>query len=434
MKKIDYFLEALESGLYKRRAWVISVFSIINEGPDDWKKDPYPYRLVQTPTGFFFVNPNDISELVNIVDYVKDSPLLTYKTLISLKAKQLLNLTKDITTTAGQILINYVLFIYPFKDKVTFVEGRFSPGYAENLLLDRLTDDVPEPDLENKELIYVSEYLQFCDAAFYLSGFAQTCVPGASPKSIVPAPGIHELRNRLIEENKERLHDPAVIAKIDKELVAYDTEYLKGDISTGFLIKPKAMNIVRKKMFGMHGAETGLEEKVEVDLIKNSLSEGWDVSKFPVMNNSLRAGSFNRGALTMLGGESVKWLLRASSNISVTVDDCGSLLGNVRVIPSDSKFKYVGFSIVDNKKIIKLTKENISEYYGKSVVMRGPMFCQQESTDFCKTCVGDRLSSHPTGLSTAVSEYGSSFLYIFMSGAHSKALLLSKMNYKEALT
>ena len=83
--------------------------------------------------------------------------------------------------------------------------------------------------------------------------------------------------------------------------------------------------------------------------ITKSLAEGWDITKFPEMMDGSRAGSYSRGAETMLGGEQVKWLLRTSSNMRITQKDCGSRLGyRMQVTPTTIK-QLVGFSIVDNK-------------------------------------------------------------------------------------
>ena len=247
------------------------------------------------------------------------------------------------------------------------------------------------------------------------------------------APGIKELKEKLLEENKDRLHDPAVIAKIQSELIAYDRAYLKGDPGENFLISGKSFNVVRSKLFGMHGAEVGLEEGVDVDLIKNSLSQGWDISKFDAMNNSLRAGSFNRGAQTMLGGESVKWLLRASSNISVTGEDCGTRLGKVVEVDNDNYKRLEGFYSIKKRGDMLIDKANSSTLVGKRLMVRSPMYCKFDKTDYCAHCVGKRLSENPTGLSIAVSEYGSAFLAMFLKMAHGKQLTTARMDYKKAI-
>jgi hypothetical protein len=441
MNKAQFFLAAMRAEEFRRRAWVISAFSLIKEDPEAWKKEPYAYRIVQTPSGHFFVDPEIGNELTMISDAKAGEPIFSVVEHIALKTGEVPKLITAITTTYGRLLFNYTVVIYPFGMKIPYLNEQVTPNQMESIILERLKDDPVEGDvispitrsMEGRD-IYVSEYLKFCDAMFYLAGFTQLCVPAGTPKSMIPAPGIKQLREKLIAENAERLHDPAVIAKIDAELVAYDRAYLKDDLSMGFLIGKKSFDIVRKKQFGMHGAETGLSEGVEVELIQRSLSEGWDIAKFPAMNNSLRAGSYNRGAQTMLGGESVKWLLRASSNITVKADDCGSRLGNVVQIDGKNIDFLIGFHVVTTEgSVLVPDEETAKKYVGKTVMVRSPMYCQLEKTDFCKCCVGERLAANPTALSAAISEYGSAFLSIYMAAAHGKALQLAHMDFKTAI-
>ena len=56
MNKTDYFLKAIQAGLFKKKAWVISAFSIIAEDPNIHKEDRYLYRLVQNTVGHFFIS------------------------------------------------------------------------------------------------------------------------------------------------------------------------------------------------------------------------------------------------------------------------------------------------------------------------------------------------------------------------------------------
>jgi hypothetical protein len=451
MNRAAYFIAAMKAEMFRNRAWVFTAFSIIQEAPDAWKKDPYAYRLVQTPTGVFFVDPNKNLELAPLEDAVPNTPPFTVKERLLIRAgnsdnqPQVLadipNLKgKDIETTYGNLLANWMCLAYPFGGKVPYLEGRFSPGMLEALILPRLKDsDDPigkegwQGEGRNEKYLYVDEYLKFTDAMFYLAGFASLWVPAGTKKSLLAPPGVIELRNKLIEENRERLSDPAVVAKISKQLQEYDMEFLKGDDSLNYMISKKSFEVVRAKKFLMHGAETGLSEGIDVDLIQNSLSEGWDVNKFPAMNNSLRAGSFNRGAQTMLGGESVKWLLRASMNINITEDDCGSTLGNKVFLTEKDLKRYQGFTIVTEAGLVKLTEETIPQYLHKEVIVRSSMYCKLPETDLCKTCVGERLAANPTAASSAVSEYGSAFLALYMKAAHGKALTLAKLNYKTAL-
>jgi hypothetical protein len=434
MKKLDFFLAAMDALEYRRKNWVISAFALIQESVDAWKENPYAYRIVQTPTGYFFVDPKNGLQLTKIEDAKPGVPLFGIYERVSLKAGMIKNLHIDVETRYTQVLVNYITLVFPFGDKLPFMTGKIKVSNVEDLIIDKLQDIPPEGTARDPSLIYVDEFLKFNDAMSFLEQFTQLAVPAASPKSMVAAPGIMELKAKLIEENKDRLYDPAVIAKIDEALIAFDKEYLKGDVSQGFMINQKSYD-VRKRMFAMMGAETGLAESVNVELIQNSLEQGWDISKFPAMNNSLRAGSFNRGAQTMLGGEAVKWLFRASSNLSVTQDDCGSVLGNKLMVKESNLKRLVGFSVIVGGKPVKVaTIDDAKKYLGQVVKVRSPMYCNLDKTDYCKVCVGDRLAAHPKALSVAMAEYGSAFLGIFMSAMHGKKLSVAKMDIMETMS
>jgi hypothetical protein len=456
MNKHDYFLAACKAHEFRRRAWVISAFSTIHEDADTWKKDPYPYRIVQTRTAYFFVNPENTSELIQLEDCDPTLPPFDRKEKFLMHPGDIPNYADhepaDLVTSYGQYLFNWIMFAYPFDAKIRYQSGRISPSDIEQMILPRLQDDptpvlpnavpaqtwhtqTPVTEISNPEQspIYVKEYLVMADAAFYLAGFTQLWVPAATRKVMTAPPGIAEFKAALLEKYKDRLHDPAVIAKIDAELIKYDSEYLKGDEGEGFLIESKGRKVVRRKLFLMAGAEAGLGDGIDVDLIQNSLSEGWDIDKFPIMNDTLRAGSYNRGAETMLGGEAVKWLLRASSNMMVTQADCGTNLGVPVVLDDSKKSKYMGFSVVTGEGHDTLTEESFGNYLGQKVMIRSPMFCRLEKTDYCAVCVGPRLAMNPTALSSAVSEYGSKFMLLFMKKMHGTQLALAHMDYRAVI-
>lgn len=434
MNKLDLFLAAMAAEEFRRRAWVLSAFSVIREDTDAWKRNAYAYRIVQTPTGAYYVNPDNIAELLPIEGTKAGEPPYTFKERVQVKASQVANLTKaSLETNYGNLLFNFVACIWPFRSKVPYQEGRITARGMEALILPRLQDTPKEEELREDKWLYVDEYLKFCDAMFYLAGFTQLLVPGSSPKSMVQPKGMQELRARLLEENKDRLHDPSVVAQIQKQLIAFDKEYLKGDSSTGMLITNKSWNVVRSKQFGMVGAEMKLNESVDVKVIPKSLAEGWSLQHFPDYMNSLRAGSYNRGAQTVLGGESVKWLLRASSNISVTAPDCGSTRGNDFTATRDNADWLVGFSIITPQGPKLVSDQDAASYIGKRVTVRSPMFCKLPKTDYCATCVGQRLAAHPTALSAAIAEQGSAFLDIFMAAAHGKQLTVAKLDFRTAI-
>ena len=320
-----------------------------------------------------------------------------------------------------------------FKKAIGFMTGKISADRLSDAVLELLTDDVEEHEKQSNK-IYVSDYLKFCDSVFNLVAYTQVFTPAATAKSMQAPPGIIELRNLLIEENKDRLHDAAVIASIAKQLQEYDYEYLRGDPSLGFLLKDKSLKIVRSKLFLMYGAEPGLEDKVDVTLIQNSLCEGWDLSKFPDMNNAQRAGSYNRGKETERGGYKVKEIYRATGNLKITDDDCGSTLGTMFKAKPGTEKQIIGFTVIEESgRQVKITKENVIDYMGNDVKLRSPMYCKSAETDYCVVCCGDRLSANPNGLAMEFTAYGSKFMDMFMQAAHAKALTVRELDFDRLL-
>lgn len=449
MNKADYFKAACKAHCFTLKQWVISAFSLVAEGPEDWKRNPYPYRIVSTPTGYFFVDPENHENLIPIEDPsglgVRVPLVHAHEAMeivpgdipnFTLMDVEVLGVKAPLKTNYGNYLWNWAILCWGLGDKVGYINDRTAPGQVEDIILKRLQED-PQPgdptpkSIDRNMPIYVSEYLKVVEAAFYMTGFTQLFVPADTRKSMTAPPGIAEFKAKLIEENKYRLHDPAVIAEMDAKMIEYDSQYLKGDESEGFLITGKSRTTVRRKLFLSLGGEPGLdEESGKVEFIPNSLTEGWDISKFPVMNDTQRAGSFNRSAQTQLGGESVKWLLRASSNMLVTMDDCGTQLGVPTAFDEKSIKKYIGFHVVTSGGPKEITVDEAGTYVGKKFMVRSPLFCKLEKTDYCKICVGPRLALNPTALSSAVTEVGSTIMLIFMKAAHARNLAVAHMDYQ----
>lgn len=422
MDKFTFLLKALNAGCANTKAWVISAFSVVQEAPDAYKANPYAYRIVQTPTGFFFVEP-ETKSLAPIEGGVAGHALFDFKERIDLKPGDLGNVKTAVNTTVGNVLVNAILLVYPFGDHYPFITGYVDIGDIE--------DKIAE-EMENS--ITVQQYIKFTEAAFYLTNFTQIAVWAATPKTIVPPPGINEFRDRLLQENKDKLDDPVVVAGIDKQLVDYYKEYIKGDPGENFLMSKKSIDNVARQLYLMQGVDTKLEEGTRVTPITKSLAEGWDITKFPEMMDGSRAGSYSRGAETMLGGEQVKWLLRTSSNMRITQKDCGSRLGyRMQVTPTTIK-QLVGFSIVTQEGYETITSQSQAEsYLGQYVARRTPMYCKLSKTDYCEICCGMNLSANPTALSMAVSEYGSVFMTIMMKKMHVSDLSVQKAVIKEII-
>lgn len=436
MDKISYLHAALKALCFIERSWITCAFAIVHEGPDDWKKDPYPYRIVATPTGYSYVAEDKIS-LLPITDAKGGEPLLDRKTKLTITPEHAPNLKEaSVETSIGRLLYNWVMVIYPFGNKLRYYNEL---GASVEKIIDDflpLWVDAPADGTAIAEgAVTTEEYLKFCEAGDYLRGFSLLWVPGVTEKAITPPAGLAEYKAELLAKYDGQLHEPTIIAIINDLLVKFDAKNLAGDNSEGFLISDKARNIVRRKLYLMTGAEPGLEDKVDLDLIKNSLSEGWEISKFPAMIDTVRSGAFQRGAETMYGGEAVKWLMRASSNLAINGEDCGSKLGMPTTLTKDNIAHYRHFHAIVGEELVLIEEASVDKLVGAGeVLIRSPQFCQATLTDYCVVCAGPRLTVNKTGLSAAVTGQGSKLMLLAMGGAHAKALLLSRMDYKSAIT
>lgn len=468
MDKFEYFRHYIRNKLYRKTTWVYPLFSIVtgdskseetfnrtvklNENAGDtgskaklaqWlneqkAKNSMAYKPVYTVEGYGYISPDDETKVIKITGTKLGEPMFTARDPITLQPGDLASITAPIETTVGRALLNAILFDFVFGAKIPYVKEKLTPGKAEMLVLDRVENETPtDPSKLDPNKIYVADYIKFTNAAFYLSNFSQLFVPGATYKTMTPPPGLKELKAKLVKENEGKLRDPVVLAKITEELQKLDAEYLKGDPGAdGFMITAKSRKIVRSKLFLLYGAEPGLVESNEVDTVVNSLEEGWDVKSMPAYINSQRAGSFKRGSDTMMGGESVKWLLRASTNVNIIDGDCGSKMGIPVVMTQTMLRKYKGFSaLVDGKLCVVGDEASIpvKTILNREVLIRSPMFCKLEKTDYCKCCAGPRLALNPDAASAAISGYGSKFMLLYMKAAHAKGTTLAELNIEDAI-
>lgn len=432
MNKKDYFIKALKEGRYKYRDWVLSIFSVSKQTQEsEYPKDPYPYRLVIRDDGLlYYVDLEKNGDLTLIEGYVKDQPLFSVKERLVLEKGDLPNVTKTTNTTYGNAIFNAIAICWPFGNAIDYLEGRVNGNRLNKLIVSRLKDN---PDISKGELS-VSQLKDYCEAMGALAGYTQLCVPAASPKSLTIDPAIIKRRDELLEIHKDNLKDPVVIAKIEKELVDMDKASFKGDPASGFLLGGKAFDTTRKKLFIMEGLEGGFGSPTDMAFIPKSLKEGWDINNLPAMSDSGRFGSYNRGALTALGGESVKYFHRVFQNTKIAEPDCGDKVGLRWTINGDNYDRFDGLYLIEKDNLVELNSEITRRYIGKEIRVRSPMSCKTKAPSFCERCMGNNLSRSPTSLLINASDVGSKFMAVFLANAHGSSFKTEKVNLDQVLS
>lgn len=431
MHKRDYFLAALRAGAYRHKAWIIEAFSVVKH--EEPANDYFPYRLypVVADGTWYYQNPDNREEKIFVTGIEKDQPPFRFEDDINLAYGDLLNLKKNITSTYGNMLFNAMVLVYAFGEKIPYMEGRITVPAVEKIIEQRLQDDPKPGEKIDPNALYVSEYKRFNEAMFALAGLTQLCVPSATPKTMTTDPRIATRRAELLEEYKDRLHDPVIQAKIDQELIAMDRAWMKGDEGEGFYIKDKSFDVVRKKTMVLQGSVQGFGVKGE--LVPTSLNEGWDIKHLPAMSNQLRDGSFSRGAETMLGGEATKFNYRIFQNTVISEEDCGSKFGLPVHFDELRGPRFLSSSVITPQGLVEITEENLPKFMGKTVLVRSPIYCKTKGANFCAVCMGRKISSTPTAISTYAADVGSTFLAISMSAMHGKSLKVAKYKLAESI-
>lgn len=454
LDKRTVFLRAMNFGLYTYRNWVIEAFSITKQNQLETKF--YPYQIVRLPDAYYFANPadsgivvNNNEELVELIQnptLTKESlvkisdgdikfPLFNKDQIIKINEKEVVNVTGEITTLYGNVLFNYMAVIHVFGKRFPFMIGKVSASEISNYVLPRFKANLKEGEKFDPNAVYVHEWIKLRDLILELPKYSNLFFQPGNEKTLYINKDVTKLRDNLIKENKDKLNDPEVIAGIAKACKNADKDYVSKDrVNRDFYQDSKTYDVIRMKKFIITASEQALSDKPEDFIfIPTSLTEGWDKENFANMMDISRAGSFNRGAQTQLGGVSVKELLRASSNIAVTLQNCGTKLGVMTYIPAAGYEKYLGFNIITETGYELLTKENINKYFNKIVNRRSVQYCKGSNTDYCEVCAGIKLAQNPTSLSVGISAFGSTMLGIFMAAMHGKALTVEMVNLEEVI-
>lgn len=418
--KIQFLFLCLSKEMYTHKSWMTHAFSLTRKNPY-WDEPLHPYKS----EGKWYVHMEKDAEPIEITGSLETEQGLLFhkKSAISVPAGIIPGIAEAVDTFIGRVIYHCITKVYPFGDKIKFRNDKHNNRDIESEIAVRLTSDVENGQEEVPDKIYVRELLKFTEAAgMYLASLSQLFTPAATEKSLTVDPKVLKRRDELLEINKDKLTDPAVIAGMKRELLEMDRESFKGDAAEDYLIGKKSFNIIRMKTMIMHGEENAFGDGTSVKFIPTSLDEGWDLAHFPDYVNSAREGSYNRGYQTMLGGEAFSFLSRIFQNTAIVEEDCGRSRGRHTFIPAGRAKEFVGYFVLANKKPVELTEENIGQVAGKRVELRSAMYCQTGGGNFCATCMGRGNARFPKAIGTMVSDFGSMILLMFLGKAHATEL------------
>lgn len=369
----DHFIIHTISPVYRGKLFVYEdAFYLMDsyERIDDRLSDDKTYRVKASPTNI----PYDKNE---------DRPLATPQDPFKLSSKEISNYTDgpDIETTIGIFLANYLFLVYPFGDKIPYINGEFSDSKLEKLIAVQLIDgSINTAEVKDKYINATSLFGQaneiFC--------------PNISEKTISIPQHIHDLREQLVRDNREALEagDASVMSDIESKLIKAYKEHIKGDPAENFLLKSKYYNVTLKKLFLVQGMVEEFGSPGKYKFIDQPMGKGWKQKDLPTIFNEVRGGSYARGIETADGGVIAKLILRVLQDARISIPDCGTKRGELVVGTKEQLEDFMWNYIVEpDGTNILLTDELIPSLVGKPTTIRSPGYCQSEE-GYCAKCFG----------------------------------------------
>lgn len=426
----DYYIEALQNGMYKYLAWITDCFSVseytVVEG-DTRVEDLDPYTIFKFPAddkSLYFADPEN-GGYGKLEEYKVGEPLMKFLDPIELKPNDLPNLDRDVTTTYGNALVNMYILVYPFGNKIPFMEGKIDGGRVLKVIGEKLHDNVPENQRTN-EFIYADEFIKHSDAVSSLEGFTLLAVPSTSIETLKPTSGVLKLRDELLAKHKDELNNPAVVISIMNQLAAYEKEALKDTEAAGYYLSGKSYDVIRMKRFIMYGLEGGFGDGPP-QFITRSLDEGWNMDNFPSLVDGMRSGSYGRGFETAIGGEWVKIFQRVFQNVTLVEDDCGNNNGMRWLVTEWNYKRFDGLNrILPGNKYEMLTADTAKTLIGQVIEVRTPMLCRVTYPNLCRACCGRAISNSEGAIHSIVARVGSVFMGVRMAKIHGKSAKTNK--------
>lgn len=434
MKKLELFILGCKAERWKWRSWRISLFSVaelplagnvVDLEVEFSPHEPEPYDINYLEDGAYWYN-GETKEWEKVEDSVPGEPLYDNRGLAKFPADSIPNHPEPIETTYGRMLFNWLVMVYAFGTKLPFQEKTTSKAIVK-LFCERVLDDDETPP-DDKTYFTASEVQRFVKAMYELPSLCQYITPTGTEKTLTTHPDMIKRRTELLEQYKDNL-TPANIAAIQNELIALDKEWLKDDEAMDYYLSGKAFSVKRKKMFVMHGIEASFQEDGQFTLIPTSLNEGGDLTNMVAKNNSIREGSYDRGADTAKGGEKVTFLQRVYQNTKIIPGDCGTKLTYKFMITAQNAHAYYGLNMVVGTKLVVLTPEIAKENFGKVIAIRRPLLCRASHTDYCECCTGPSLAKSPRGVASEIAAVGSDIMYAFMQSMHGTELSVAHFDF-----
>lgn len=270
----------------------------------------------------------------------------------------------------------------------------------------------------------MSDYSMKCQL---FMGYVSVLSPNYTEKMLTCTKAINIKKKELLKKYEKEIAagDEVVATKMEKELLDYATEYMKGDPSMDMFLSGARGSIGNnfKNMFVMKGVikDPDPNAKQPYKVATSNYIDGISPEEYALFANALAAGPYSRAAKTANGGYLEKLFMNALQHIVAGPEgsDCGTQ--NTITVTLDKKNikSYMYSYIKEGNKLIELTSENMDKYLGKTVKIRFASLCEFKDGVKCNKCIGNawyRIGK--TNLGAATPKIPSTLKNISMKAFH----------------
>jgi hypothetical protein len=349
----------------------------------------------------------------------------TYDTM-DLPRNKLYN-SAQISTTIGRYIFN--MFVIPEK----YLK---KSGY-QNLVFDsdnlgKLEKEIAGMFLENE--LTSLEYTEFLDNGEWITlGMSYFLVPTIDSGMNSPIAKVIKRRDELFKEYEKEIKagDPNISSRIENELLDLAKAELEAGGNEGYdFYKSGEFNFGNnyKKTSIMAGAVENPYTK-KLDILKSNYVDGITKEDFPYLANITIIGGYSRNVETQKGGYETKKINNSTQVIVLDAPgtDCGTAHTLKTFIPDKMKSMFINRYVSDKGKLTLITTDNVSQYVGKEVNLRSPMFCKTE--EICSKCAGELY--HKMGIKNAgllTSTMSGSLMNLAMKKFHDTSIKFNKID------
>ena len=242
----------------------------------------------------------------------------------------------------------------------------------------------------------------------FIMQFVTILAPNFSEAMLTISTIVDKKKEELVNKHKKELDagDTLIADQIEKELLKYAQDQL-GDDPAWDLFNSGARGSIGnnfKNMFVWRGVTRNPDpdSKNEYKVATSNYMDGIEPEEYALYSNSGIEGAYSRGKKTEDGGYLENLATRAYQDIILDEPGTDCHTDKYITVTLDEKnyIRYIYNNIIGpNGKLIELTSENASKYFGKKVKMRMAYLCKNEKP--CAACAGNfyyRLGVKNVGL------------------------------------